>query len=293
MFDASRPDRTLLAAVPFGETWLALAAPTAANDVASRLAMYRLLIERGNPHGAFGPGDALSPWWGYASQLAWQHRSGRLGGDDIDPLSWWGACNYALSVIPYVAAGRLGLVPLLATGPEIAPYATALAAWYVALASALALRAGEDLEPVRRAAWLAHLESIEIATYQHRLQLAQLPSLEQRFARGWVRMVELFGAAAMRTDLEQLVAQAAALPSRILADDATLDQLDRAERRMARRVIELGDRPRWRWKLEVRAWRRIMRTRAARDEAEILIAGLLGGHPEARKKALRYALAKT
>lgn len=288
MFDASRPDRALLAGIPFGETWLALRAPTAANDMSSRLAMYRLLIERGNPHGAFGPGDALSPWWGYASQLAWQHASGRLGGHSIDPESWWGACNYALSVIPYVAAGRLGLVPLLATGPEIAPYATALAAWHVALSAARVLRPGDDLEPARRAWWLAHLESIEIATHHHAPRLAQLPPLEQRFARGWVRMVELFGAAALRTDLERLVAQAAALPARIL-DEATIEQLDRAERRMARRVIALGDRPRWRWNLEVRVWRRIMRTRAARDEAELLIAGLLGGHPEARKKALRYA----
>jgi hypothetical protein len=195
-------------------------------------------------------------------------------------------------VIPYVAAARLGLVPALAVGAEIAPYATALAAWHVALDAARALRSGDDHEPVRRAVWRAHVESIELAVYEHRKRLVALPALEQRFARGWVRMVELFGAAALRTDLQRLVDQGATLPGRVLADDATLAALDRAERRTARRVLALADRPRWRWKLEVAAWRRIMRTRAARDEAELLIGGLLVGHPEARKKALRYALAK-
>src|SRR5262249_5582596 len=161
-----RPDRALLAGVPFGDAWLGLAAaPSDPREVTSRLAMYRLLIERGNAYGPFGPNDALSPWWGYASQLAWQHRSGRLGVGpmerrdfvpasstaewrcgSIDGNSWWGACNYALSVVPYVAAARLGLVPPF-DAQVPAEYDAALASWRVALEAAGTPRAGDDLEP--------------------------------------------------------------------------------------------------------------------------------------------------
>ncbi len=288
MFDPTRPDRALLAGVPFGDAWLELAAaPSDPREVTSRLAMYRLLIERGNAHGAFGPNDALSPWWGYASQLAWQHRSGRLGGARITEGSWWGACNYALSVVPYVAAARLGLVPPLDARVP-ADYDAALASWRVALDAARAPRAGDDLEPARIAIWRAHVASIAIAVGRHRAELHAMPPLEQRFARGWVRMVDLFGAAALRTDLERLVGGSGALPGRVLADDATLAALERAERRTAKRVLALADRPRWRWAIEVRAWRRMMRTRPARDEAESLIGGLLGGDRRAQLRALRY-----
>jgi hypothetical protein len=298
VFDPSRPDRALLAGVPFGDAWLDLAAaPSDPREVTSRLAMYRLLIERGNAYGAFGPNDALSPWWGYASQLAWQHRSGRLGGEtsstaewrcgSIDEGSWWGACNYALSVVPYVAAARLGLVPPF-DAQVPADYDAALASWRVALEAARTPRAGDDLEPARIAIWRAHVASIAIAVGRHRAELRAMPTLEQRFARGWVRMVDLFGAAALRTDLERLVGGSGALPGRVLADHATLDSLDRTERRAARRVLALADRPRWRWALEVRAWRRMMRTRAARDEAEQLIGGLLGGDRRVQLRALRY-----
>src|SRR5437016_3985991 len=114
-FAATRPDRERLARVPFGDAWLALAEPDESvacdpHSMRARLAMYRLLVEHGHSHGAFGAHDELSPFWGYASQLAWQHASGRLGDarrDAIDPASWWGACNYALSVVPYVAAAGL------------------------------------------------------------------------------------------------------------------------------------------------------------------------------------------
>jgi len=49
--------------------------------------------------------------------------------------------------------------------------------------------------------------------------LAALPADEQRFARGWIRMVDLFGAAALRTDLAYLASHGTgALPGRMLFD---------------------------------------------------------------------------
>jgi hypothetical protein len=292
MFDPSRPDRALLATLPFSGAWLALERPPGAtDDVTSRLAMYRLLVERGNARGAFGAGDEMSPWWGYASQLAWQHASGRLGlGAQIAPDSWWGACNYALSVVPYVAAAQVGLVPPLAHEID-AIYAPALAAWRGTLELADVAPRGADLDTIRVAFWRAHVLSIDLAVARHRAELATLPAAEQRFARGWIRMVDLFGAAAVRTDLSRLAnpGGVAELPSRVLGDNTALEQ---GEARVVRRVYALADRPRWRWALEVAAWRRIMRHRAAREESETLLAGMLGKSRAARAirlRALRYA----
>lgn len=296
MMDSTRPDPARLARVAFGEAWLALDAADVTSgdvmDVRVRLGLYRLLVERTNVHGAFGAHDELSPFWGYASQLAWQARSGRLGAHApaIDPASWWGACNYALSVVPYVAAMQVGLVPPLRIDVERG-YEPALGAWHVAMRALL--DPASDHDRARVAVWRAHLESITFAVQRHPRELAALPLAEQRFARGWVRMVDLFAAAAVRTDLEKLIETGGgALPSRVLRTGDPHADLSRHERSTVRRVGELADRPRWRWALEVRIWRRMMRTRAARLDAENLLAGMFGKDRwAAGTRALGYLVA--
>src|SRR5690349_10375644 len=155
--------------MPFGADWRALGTPgDDAMDAHTRLAMYRVLVERSNAHRAFGPDDELNPFWGYASQLAWQQRSGRLGpgivaglrgepgsapvGTAIDIHSWWGACNYALSVVPYVAAMGLAIVPRLAISIEPA-FERVVPLWHAALHALRDARPGDDLDGVRVAVW--------------------------------------------------------------------------------------------------------------------------------------------
>jgi hypothetical protein len=297
-FAASRPDRDLLSRLPFGDDWLGLDDPSEIGacdplDVRARMAMYRLLIERGNPHGALGARDQLNPFWGYASQLAWQHRSGRLGaGWTIDPASWWGASNYALSVVPYAAAAEIGVVPALRFEQPPPFYRRALALWRDTVRGMVGLRPGDDLEPMRFAVWRAHLESIESAVRVTERAYRELPADERRFASGWLRTVELFGAAAIRTDLERIAPFAGgALPPRILGEDDPLTDLGRHERGAVRSVHALAARPAWRWAIELRVWRRMMRTRAARDEAEVILAGLMGRGRDvwpARVRAIGY-----
>jgi hypothetical protein len=260
-------------------------------DVRVRMGMYRLLVERTNLHGAFGPHDELSPFWGYASQLAWQARSGRLGTREhaIDAGSWWGACNYALSVVPYVAAMQMEHVPSLAVDVDRG-YDGAIGAWHAAFHALIDPACDHDL--VRLAVWRAHLESITFAVQRHEREYRAMPEAEQRFARGWVRMVDLFAAAAVRTDLEKLIETGGgALPSRVLRAGDPHDDLPRHERSTVRRVGGLADRPGWRWGLEMRIWRRMMRTRAARLDAESLLAGMFGKDrwPAARR-AFGYLL---
>jgi hypothetical protein len=256
----------------FGSDWRALALPAegARCDPASvrgRMAMYRLLVEHASERG-FGEGAALSPFWGYAGQLTWQHRSGRLGdpaSDAIDPASWWGGCNYSLSVVPYRAAMQLALVPQLGFDELPPSYLPALAAWRTAMQAVAMLAPGDDLDAVRVAVWRAHLASIEIATERHTDAFARLPAAEQRFVRGWVRMVDLFGAAGWRTDLERLAEPGrTVLPSRIVTDPATLPD---AERKTVASIRALADRPAWRWSIERAIWRWMMRTPAARARA--------------------------
>lgn len=285
-----------VARLPFGDDWRAAGEPTPdVMDVRSRMAMYRHLVERTNPHGALGPEAELSPFWGYASQLAWQHRSGRLGTTPnvIDGDSWWGACNYALSVVPYVAAMQRGLVPAIAIAHTRA-YDVVMPAWHAALA---ALTSSHDpdairLDAIRLAVWRAHRDAITLAVRLHGREHRLMPRAERRFVDGWVRMVDLFAAAGLRTDLVKLAEiGAGTLPSRLL-DDAVLAALPRHERSTARRVSSLADRPPWRWAIDIAVWRRIMRTRAARADVERLLAGLLGRGKEvwpARMRALAYA----
>ncbi len=314
-FASDRPVRELLRRVTFGELWLSLRDPSddGACDPASvlgRMALYRLLVERCGEPGAFGAGDALSPFWGYASQLAWQQRSGRLArpegggtppGDRIDSTSWWGACNYALCVVPYVAGIQLGAVPPLRFPPdhadgEISRYPDALSRWRDAIRRMQKLRPGGDTDSLRLMIWAAHLASTRTATRIHGSKLRAMSGAEQRFAQGWVRMVDLFAAAGLRTDLAYLAERGSgALPSRQLrasdADGAFAD-LPRAEQSAARRVIALGDRPWWRWSVDRSIWRRIMRTRAAREDAQAILSGMFGrGRTAWRSRALGFAYA--
>lgn len=262
----------LVGRLPFAQEWNALALPGEGavcdpQSVTTRLAMYRLLVERGEVRGS------LSPFWGYAAQLMWQQRSGRLGNGAIDPDSWWGACNYSLSVVPYRAAEQLAIVPSLRFPTPPAIYAPALSAWRHAL-----LMPADDLDAMRLAVWRAHLTSIETAVRAHRAARRRMPRAEQRFARGWVRMVELFGAAGWRTDLEHLAEHGTgALPPRIL--DGDLSDFARPEARTVAQVFALADRPLWRWSLDTAVWRWLMRRPSGRAESATVLGALLGRAP--------------
>ena len=90
-------------------------------------------------------------------------------------------------------------------------------------------------------------------------------------------MVDLFAAAALRTDREHLDARGTgALPPRILDDGDTLGDFSRAERGTVRRVVALGDQPEWQWVTSARVWRRMMRAPSARADMEAILAAVFG-----------------
>lgn len=307
-FDPGRLHPTLLDGVPLGARWRTLTELPAGgkvetDDVGVRLAMYRRLIESTNPRGALGQHDELHPLWGFAHQLVWQQRSGRLGGaggvggrgDAIDPASWWGRCNYALSVVPYWVAMEDGLVPRLEFARPGQMYLMATASWRDALGMMVAYVKDADLEPLRMEVWKAHLHGLDAAMREHFEKHVALPLEERHFATGWARMVDLFAAAGLRTDLERLAHDGGALPSRMLRAEDDLADLPKPERAMARLVAGLGARAPWRWAVEARMWQRMMRERAERLDAERLLAALFGKGDDVwstRTRALKAAFAK-
>lgn len=305
-FDPARLHPTLLDAVPLGARWRALeelpvGSAVDTDDVGVRMAMYRRLIESTNPRGALGAHDELHPLWGFAHQLAWQQRSGRLGGaggssDAIDPASWWGRCNYALSVVPYWVAMEDGLVPRLQLARPTQMYLMATSTWQGALRMMVAYVRDADLEPLRLEVWRAHLHGLDAARREHVEKHTALPLEERHFATGWARMVDLFAAAGWRTDLERIAHDGGALPSRMLRAREDFADLPKPERAMARLVAGLGARAPWRWAVEARMWDRMMRERAERLDAERLLAALFGKGDDVwgdRKRALKAALAKS
>ena len=94
-------------------------------SVLGRMAIYKSLIFELDEPSSWNKIENcwLFHWlWGYAAQLDWQHRSGRLsiGSDDDDEFlsnsdristrSWWGFMNFCFSVCILLGAEKAGLI---------------------------------------------------------------------------------------------------------------------------------------------------------------------------------------
>lgn len=331
---ASVPPR--LSMQPFGEYWGKLPRLSESGyvnpfKIYDRLAIYRLLMEHMNTSGAFGPGGELNVFWGYVSQLDWQWRSGRLSRPEemekdagqkqevIAVESWWAGCNYALCVIPLIAAMRIGVAPILeisipktasddkfarAGGPSrpwVVPkvYELPLELWTDFFRLVRSLRPGRDLEPARLAMWRAHLASISVAEKLFTEEKSQLSQPEQLFAFGWLRMVDFLGLAAWRTDFSFILEHGrGALPPRVLrADDrlGAVQDMDSDTNITLLNIARLGQQNRFQFAVNRFLWRRAMRTRQARDEAPRLLAATFDNSPQyapERRRLQEYMLAR-
>jgi hypothetical protein len=327
--------KSRLANMPFGEYWDTL--PDIKTEgylnpfkFKERMAAYKLLIECLNPHKALGTNHELNMFWGFVSQLDWQWRSGRLGDpkeagketsikpDNISPDSWWGCCNYTLSIIPLVGAMQLGLVPPIeislpkaaiqkkfaraggASRPWIVPKAfeKPLEKWRVFFRAVTALKPADDQEKVRLLIWEAHLATITVATKLFEREFEMLSENERVFAQGWTRMVDFLGSAAWRTDLTYLSEVGRGnLPNRMLTKDdrfGAMMDMDAPTNMTILNVTNLGEQSKLRFRISRYLWARAMRTRAARDESGKLLAASFDSSAEAaddRKKLQQYMFA--
>jgi Leg1 len=278
-----------------------------------RMAAYRLMINNTNPGDRFGADNRHNPLWGLMFQHQWQFRTGRLGTGTqrdgrIDPDAPWGYGNYTLCVVPYLGAAAAGVVPQVAVAdpptPSRFPYVASgivpdelsggVADWraYFTLATT---SGAADSEPARLTLWKAHKTCLDVVVGAIAgLDAAPWPELELTFLRGWCRMVDYLWVAAWPTDFAFMTEHGLdVLPERLLTGPEDLRALPAKARRNVANILRLATTPTWRYRLNLALWKRVMRTREARDQVLPLLDAVFNprpGNAAERRRLLGYLL---
>jgi hypothetical protein len=318
---------TMLSRLDFYAEWAELPQMEGSVDPFSyreRMAVYKALIQGMNATGVFGAENEWNVFWGYVFQLDWQRVSGRLTLKDtsegrIDPNSMWGYGNYTLSVIPYIAAAQVGIVPEIELLPpsdksEVeypvgggragaykipAIFEEALQVWREFFQFALAFEPGRDIEPIRARQWKAHHRSLTAAEAGIRVLGTRYSSRDELdFLIGWIRMVDFLGSAAWRTDLIYMLENGiGTLPMRQITDTdvpGKIADMDQRVNNNVRNIIGLTRQSKRRFDFNLYLWKRAMRTRQARDEVLPMLDATFNPSPQnvkERRRLLRYMLA--
>jgi hypothetical protein len=105
-------------------------------------------------------------------------------------------------------------------------------------------------------------------------------------------MVDYLWAAAWRTDFDFMTEYGLdVLPERLLG--VGKEPLPVKVHQNVRNVVALARTPRWRHRVNLRLWQRVMRTRAARDEVVTMLDALFNPNPRnkaARRRMVGYLL---
>ncbi|HEU5472930.1 MAG TPA: Leg1-related protein [Actinophytocola sp.] len=278
-----------------------------------RMAAYRSMIRNTNPGQRFGADNRRNPLWGLMFQHQWQFRTGRLGDPAkqdgwIDPDAPWGYGNYTLCVPPYLGASAAGVVPDLPVADPpggrrfryvvggVVPreLARGVADWR-AYFTLVAGGGSADSEPVRLALWKAHKSCLDVVVDAITgIDAPPWPELEITFLRGWCRMVDYLWVAAWPTDFAFMTEHGLdVLPERLLGTPADLRALPDKARRNTANILRLAGTPAWRYRLNLALWKRVMRTRAARDQVLPLLDAVFNPRPDnaaQRRRLLGYLL---
>lgn len=197
--------------------------------------------------------------WGYAAQMDWQHRSGRLafgsdGTDDDDALSsksWWNYMNFCFSVAILLAANNTRLLSQAFGGKSIAieldqksqelverdvPVQRCIESWENLFRNGYKEYTDSVIEQVDMSdakfrqlrfkyqgrVWQAHTAVIDCAVDGTKATelLSLLPVQEQNFGRGWAGFVEILAAATFPTDLVTIKRDGAGFLPLVLVSDA-------------------------------------------------------------------------
>lgn len=264
-----------------------------------RIALYKSLVSASNIDGYFGEKNERNPLWGLAYQHQWQKSSGRLGTDGptdaIDPDSAWSYGNFTLSVIPYLGAIAAKTVPDIHVLPppresrfdhafgEDAAHRTvpaelipAISDWQDYFEHVARVKHGDDDEPLRIALWKAHKTSLDVVA-EKTADLSPLlysqPELD--FLTGWCRMVDMLAACAWRTDHDAMMDGGVdVLPERPLEREdveSNLEAFPDSVRSNIESVLGLAHMSKRRIGIMLWFWRRMMRTRRARDGASDIL----------------------
>ncbi len=211
-----------------------------------RLGLYKILINVTTPLMPFcSSSNASNILFALPSQFGWQFDSNRLftnGTLNILTDSWWASANYYLSVIPFLAAVDVGLIP-----PESFRFVQyenfcsnstecfhqvpkSMQQWHKFFTHLQQSNTSFNdrimdnhyLRPL----WLAYKTSIDDALPLIESKLFHLPSnVERLFGYGWSRLINLIAMTRKNTNLyETIKNQRTFLPRRMLVESDRLTQ---------------------------------------------------------------------
>ncbi|EGG18540.1 hypothetical protein DFA_04034 [Cavenderia fasciculata] len=211
--------------------------------VDDRLWLYQAILNGTHVPTLFGNDNKGNYLYGLDIQMGWQFQSGRLNDHQqqaIPLTAWWGDMNYYLSVIPYLGALRVGLVPQVTiTWPSInsTNIAGKFCTNYVLCSSNVKdivddwvdyftlIQQFQQTPPTNLTTaktqlltvmWKAHTSSIEYAATMFPSELALLGSKESKFGNGWGNFVEVLAIIQFETNFTQVTEFSTSLPPRRL-----------------------------------------------------------------------------
>ncbi|CAF1520059.1 unnamed protein product, partial [Rotaria sordida] len=214
-----------------------------------RLGLYKILINMTTPLMPFcSLSNASNILFALPSQFGWQYNSNRLftnGTLNMSLNSWWAAANYYLSIIPFLAAIDVGLIPqesfhiiqhenFCSNSIECLHQAPkSMKQWQIFFIHLQHLHKNINDTIIDnriidslylRPLWLAYKASIDDASSLVESKKTLLPSnLERLFCSGWARLLNLIAMARKNTNLyETIKNQHAFLPYRMLLDSDRL-----------------------------------------------------------------------
>ncbi|KAN0029977.1 hypothetical protein ACTA71_008117 [Dictyostelium dimigraforme] len=199
-----------------------------------RFNLYSFLINSTNIP-VFGEDNSNNCLHGLQLQLEWQNKSGRLeiNQNHIKTQSWWGDMNYYLSIIPYLSAMKMGLVPIVEiVGINDQRFCTTykdcdqvmMGNWDIFFQQIINIRnngsEGDD-QQLLKLMWDAHIGSIGKARKLFIDSLILLPNNEIRFANGWAHFVDVIAIVNFNTNYSMVYNLGQKLPPTILNNKDT------------------------------------------------------------------------
>ncbi|KAM9996437.1 hypothetical protein ACTFIY_002616 [Dictyostelium cf. discoideum] len=223
-----------------------------------RLNLYSILINSTNIP-VFGVDNSNNCLHGLQLQFEWQNRSGRLeiNQGHVNTKSWWGDMNYYLSIIPYLSAMKMGIVPIV----EIVSIndqrfcstyedcdQEVLSNWDNFFQQIINIRnngsEGDD-QQLLKFMWTAHIGSIDKATKLFTDSLLLLPKNELRFGNGWAHFVDVIATVNFNTNYSTVYHLGQQLPPIMLNGNDThpssIESFTKEQRNVVLTMYEIND----------------------------------------------------
>ncbi|KAN0029541.1 hypothetical protein ACTA71_007670 [Dictyostelium dimigraforme] len=197
-----------------------------------RIMLYDILINSTKIE-IFGNGNLNNCFQGYKLQLGWQKETGRsmIIKSNISVNSWFGSINYYESVIPFISAMNLGMVPeieIINIGDD--RYCTnysecdkeLIEPWDEYFQYLIKIKnekySDQNQQQLLKFNWNGHMKSIEIGMKSFQDNLKYLSKNERQFSTGFAHFVNIISLINFNTNYTQILPIFKALPPRMLTN---------------------------------------------------------------------------